>query len=40
MNMEEGLAQNAIAPAFYEFASGSVDESGFYSLLSETIENY
>ncbi len=33
MNVKEGLAQNVIAPCYYDFAAGDVDASGFVKAL-------
>ena len=34
MNVKEGLAQNVIAPCFYDYAAGSTDAAGFVNALS------
>ena len=33
MNVKEGLAQNVIAPCFYDYAAGSTDAAGFVNAL-------
>ena len=34
MNVKEGLAENVIAPCFYDYAAGSTDAAGFVNALS------
>ena len=33
MNIKEGLAQNVIAPCFYDYAAGTTDADGFVNAL-------
>ena len=40
MDMEEGMAQNVLAPGINSFAKGEIDSGGLYYSLIESIENY
>ena len=40
MEEPEGLGSNALAPVFYDYAAGTIDESGFADNISTAIKEY